>query len=376
MTEIPADHKERQAKMKTGMEPQWIRNATDNRAWFERYQRENRNVDMDTELKGILKDKIAVIVGSGPSLDTYGELLPYLQKNGAFIMCGASNAAAVKYYMEGKSPDVISAFDSSPVVSSQLASCSFSKTPFLLVRPITHPSVLKHWHTLYGRKVAWQHPINNQSQFLTNVLPYMYPEIKIGAMSMGCTPNNLLSLATYMGAKRVLLLGVDFAFKDIRENESPVTTYRGASRKEWRNGKQLSWSSESGILCTKQEQLAGNFRGKELIFMDGVATTKEMLEYKLAFMMLQMMDKMPVTRIGTMEDATLLNNIPMSSPDAAEIMTRCNDETDLVNTNAREAAQRRALKYLQKQGYTIGEGGALSWTDPNAKKARRWWQRK
>ena len=150
------------------------------------------------------KNKPAIIIGSGPSLD---KALPLLKNWKGAIFAATSNALSlVKHERE---PDYINAFDSHWGLFSHVEGYEWKNT-ILLTHPYAEPKTIKwwKWKKLYYRRYYVG------LEFSEVILPLLYPWIKIGIRVTGCVVNSNYSIASFMGFNPVFLVGVDFGWKD------------------------------------------------------------------------------------------------------------------------------------------------------------------
>ena len=180
----------------------------------------------------------AMILGSGPSLD---EAAPLLKdwKNPIF---SSTSTAFVPVRWERK-PDYMCAFDSLwSLYNKHLyldKKYSWEGTT-LFTHPNAEPLMIKawKWNKYYYRRVFAGH------EFFELTFPMMFPWIKVGLTFSGCVVNNAVSLAIFLGFNPIVLVGVDFGWRDDAKTKAT----------NWYPEKG-EWSQEANAPLDKNRQL-------------------------------------------------------------------------------------------------------------------------
>lgn len=145
-------------------------------------------------LRGVLSGITAVVLAAGPSLETF---LPWVKLHRKDLLVIAVSRVCDYLYEQHITPDVVVHADPRDL-SVDVAKGIFNFTDSLLAYPAAaNPALVGQWP---GDKVL----VDQDS-----ILEQAYPDAK-SIQSYGVTVSNLaIDLAAYMGASRVILLGVD-----------------------------------------------------------------------------------------------------------------------------------------------------------------------
>lgn len=260
----------------------WVRNmALNAKAIEDDYQRDGDLIQAHKMTFPHIKDpKIAVVCGSGSSLDDYAHLLKDFP---GIVICGASNASTV--LAAGRTPDVIMALDSGVGTSFHLMGVPFDDFGATLVCSTSiHPDVPKmfpknrKWFTsIVQMHRGANHPFNVFSHML-------FPYIQSFMFQAGCTANgeilfcNLLEEMTGTKFDAIYLLGVDFAYK---QEHTRCRAYK------YENGAFVQrdiFTSSTAIQTSARVVRAAN----------GMVTDDVMLEYKRSLLTAWVITKLPL----------------------------------------------------------------------------------
>ena len=217
----------------------------------------------------------AVIVGSGPSLD---KSAPLLEKWEGAVFCCGSNANIARRWHAG--PDYVCVFDAGPTVVQQLQDLHWDDT-MLITHPSVHPSVLDFWKW-ERRYYIMRHFGHNWFEAATPIAfgdhPYFRtmglkpPAIGTAILNAGCTVNNAVQVANFIGYNPLFLIGVDCGYP---EGVHRCTMWKKNAKKEW------IAVPPTPLPEARTKHLSDN----------GVITTEEQIEYKLALMAIWRLDR-------------------------------------------------------------------------------------
>lgn len=203
-------------------------------------------------------NKPAIILGSGPSLD---EAAKYLKDWKHDIFAATSNAlVAVKW---GREPEYICAFDSHWGLFEHLNSYDWKKA-VLLTHPYAEPKTIKWWK---GKRLYYRRYYEG-FEFSEVILPLMYPWIRIGIRVTGCVVNNAISIANFWRYSPLILVGVDFSWKEGWHDRAMQYTLN----------KDGTWNEIPPNLPTTEEQFAE--RKQMTKEVDGYYTLKSWISFK------------------------------------------------------------------------------------------------
>jgi hypothetical protein len=244
---------ERNKGILKGWLPYWVRNAFEN---FGTIVEESKSMNMCVSTIRAKDRGPAVILGSGPSLD---EVAPLLGDWKGAIFCSGSNAMIPTRW--GHQPEYICIFDGGDTMYPKLIGYDWSGS-MLLCNPSISPLILKNWKW-DKRYYLMRH---QGVQWFDEILPLAFgdfmrftwqapPCIMIGVGNAGCTANNEIQLANYLGYGPLFLLGVDFGYPGEKERCTRWVKENG----EWHDIGPEVYSdrklhkSDNGILTTEEQ---------------------------------------------------------------------------------------------------------------------------
>jgi len=242
--------------------PYWVTNAFQNyRTIMDEAAQRNVCVSM---LQGKGKGKPAVIIGSGPSLDLTAPLLG--DWKGAVFSCGSNALIPTRW---GHQPEYICVFDAGDSLYPKMLGMNW-KGSTLLTHPSASPLIVKNWkwdkyyYLMMHYGIQWFEEVQplafGDFARFENEAP---PRIKIMVGNAGCTVNNAIQLASFMGFNPLFLLGVDCGYPEGKER---------ATRWEFIDGE---WKDLGPDVYTDR---------KLHISDNGILTTEEQIEYKGAML--------------------------------------------------------------------------------------------
>ncbi len=290
-----------------------IRNSGVLRSWFQRwvwasyanYDHIEKEIIRDKKNFSLIKHhkehdgEPAIIVGAGISLE---KLIPLLKDWKGIIFAPESMASTLKYY--GHQPEYICLFDAGQTAWDLfLAEYNWSGSTL-----VTHPSadpkaigkwkwnkiyyLMMHFAKLYampdieGKKLPEiEKEIKEQLMgfdFFENILPSIYSFIGASILNAGCVVNNAIEVANFMGYGPLFLCGVDFGFKNW------IDRYPQVKRID------ECWKKDDLRIVEHEEngETIGIPIGREIIISNnGIPTTEENAEYKLALMSVYKLDR-------------------------------------------------------------------------------------
>ena len=313
--------------------PRWVINTFLNHPRiYDEFQRRDMSVD---SLPRARRGEPAVIIGSGPSLD---KTAPLLRNWHGKVFSTLSNAIVAARW--GHKPDYICNFDAG---ANFFEIRNYDWTGSMLVtHPAVDPKVLDAWD---GRGWKWnkryylmmhlgQQWFDTVGPIVFGGTPY-YPgeapvDIRIAFANAGCTVNNEIQLANWLGYSPLFLIGVDFGFPGNqmrctgwrwhdhnREWMEALEPLRITREKRWQEYRKASWRMPGEKLHrlatakkVEQEwrekpahpQTAGHWEKIEPPAMsdlrrplhranNGVLTTEVQIEYKIAMLTVYGLDK-------------------------------------------------------------------------------------
>ena len=231
----------------------------------------------------------AMIVGAGPSFD---KAAPLLKKWKGAIFAPESMAHTCAYY--GRVPEFIGLYDAHPAVwDNHFEGYDFSESTLL-----THPAVAEKAIELFpGPRIYYTmlhipqpdysvfHPnmqlkemytiVKRQqfgSDFFEDINPILFPYIGASILNSGCVVNNMIQCAHYMGYDPLVLSGVDFG-------------YAGG----W--DRCTGWHMTDGEWVKKPNSRTEDNGRAIRVAENGVQTSEEQIEYKIAMMAVYGVDK-------------------------------------------------------------------------------------
>jgi hypothetical protein len=242
--------------------PYWVMNAFMNHSIIMN-EAAQKNVCVSM-LQGKGKGKPAVIVGSGPSLDLTAPLLGNWK--GAVFACGSNALIPTRW---GHQPEYICVFDAGDSLYPKMLGWDW-KGSTLLTHPSASPLIIKNWKWDKYYYLMMHYGI----QWFEEIQPLAYgdftrfeneapPRIKIMVGNAGCTVNNAIQLASFMGFNPLFLIGVDCGYPEGKERCTRWEFIDG----EWRD-------LGPDVYTDRKLHVADN----------GVLTTEEQIEYKAALL--------------------------------------------------------------------------------------------
>jgi hypothetical protein len=248
--------------------PIWVRNAFEN---YDHIMNEAKSQHMCISSLGKVKDRPAVIVGSGPSLDKTAPLLK--DWKGAVFACGSNALIPTRW---GHQPEYICVFDGGDTLYPKLMGYDW-KGSMLLCHPSISPLILKSWKW----EKRYYLMVHYGIQWFDEIQPLAYgdymrfqwqtpPCIMRGIANAGCTSNNAIQLANYLGYGPLFLIGVDLGYPEGKER----CTRWVFQDNQW---KDIGPDSYNDRKLHKAD--------------NGVLTTEEQIEYKSAMMAVYKWDK-------------------------------------------------------------------------------------
>lgn len=317
MKELPGEklqqtHMERNSHILRAWYPRWVSNTAENYA--SRIIENDFKANGDKSINGIPKHtgEPAIIVGSGPSLD---KSAPFLKDWKGAIFCSASNSKVLKKH--GRDPDYMCVFDANRDCFSQLDGVEWPNTTLLshiAIAPevydywkwnkyyymMLHPGdavsicipksdeIFKDWkkhdngsYTIPGIDGNNMHVIERDDNYLLNlkfeekwfteIQRMLFPYVNTGILNAGCTVNNAIEIAAFLGYGPLYLVGVDFGF--------PNDVFR-CTNYDYVDG---SWVDVETPPINPMRQLH--------ISDNGIKTFEEQIEYKNAMFAVYKIDK-------------------------------------------------------------------------------------
>jgi len=236
--------------------------------------------------KGRIKRGPAIILGAGPSLDKNIELL---KKSKMPVMLSETLVGLCKH--EGIRTDYIYNYDAGHHWEAFLEGYDVADDT-LVTHPGVDTDVIENWP---GKKIYYLMNHISQvepdsmkdgmtleeivqiikkqifgSELFEAVNPTLYPMISTTILNAGCVVNNILQVANFMGFGPFFLVGVDFGFPG---DQNRARTWSHNSTDD-------TWESQEPKFGMTDE-IAGRVLH---IANNGVQTTEEQMEYKLALM--------------------------------------------------------------------------------------------
>jgi len=216
----------------------------------------------------------AVIVGSGPSLDKTAPLLG--EWTGA-VFCAGSNAKIAARY--GHKPEYVVVFDGGVSVVKQLRDFDWSGTT-LITHPAAHPQVVKEWsgerryYLMMHPGHPWfeeTNPIAFGNFDMTARYGLKSPYVKVAILNAGCTAVNAIQIAHFLGHDPLFLIGVDFGYPNWVDRATAWDLVDG------------EWKSTAPYVGPRDRPMH--------MSDNGIPTTEEQIDYKLALMAVWKIDK-------------------------------------------------------------------------------------
>lgn len=319
-------HEERNQGILRGWYSRWVWNAATNfahirREFLVRGQNNSLFVDKDKH-----RGEPAIIVGSGPSLE---KAAPHLRKWRGAIFCSASNALMVRRWA-GRNPDYLCIFDANRSWDAYLKGNDWRGTT-LITHPSIEPKTMRRWpsHRRYylmmhipriDRAALKQHTDGNKmdlddfanfikrqhfgTELFENINPTLFPMIQTVILNAGCTANNAIQCADFMGYDPLFLCGIDFGFPNGRvrttgwRRKSLWQIVRDAAvgpspqpndvPKDMLTRRFSTWRAEHSW---NRPNSTDRYRRRQHRSENGILTTEEQIEYKIAMFSIMKIDK-------------------------------------------------------------------------------------
>ncbi len=154
------------------------------------------------DLRGILKDKTALITSAGPSLGKNIEKIKKYRDKFVIFSIGAAYKTLVN---NGIQPDFLSIIEPRNTIG-QIEGLDISNVS-LILEPATNPNI---WELPAKRKILFLSKENFINDWLSGSLGLNNSQLKIFGTVSYCS----LLAAQFMGAKNIVLIGEDLAYSD------------------------------------------------------------------------------------------------------------------------------------------------------------------
>lgn len=152
-------------------------------------------------LKDLIKDMPALVVSGGPSLNKNIDLIHKLKNKALIIALGTTLKPLLKH---GIIPDIVIAIDPAPLQVKYFDNIDIPKEIFFVTTNVFNPRALTYWRG----PSFWINDGTSYVRFLDTISNYHRPSIYLGmTVAHGAT-----SLAYYMGANPVILVGQDLSY--------------------------------------------------------------------------------------------------------------------------------------------------------------------
>lgn len=241
--------------------PFWITNTFLN---YQTIVKESAAKNMSILALPRVKNTPAVILGSGPSLD---DVAPLLKDWKYPIFASGSNITVPTKW--GHQPEYVCVFDAGDSMYPKMHGYDWNGT-MMLCHPSISPKILQSWKW----EKAYYLMLHFGHAWFDEVMPIAFsdftrypneapPQIMVGIGNAGCTVNNEIQLAHFLGYDPLFLVGVDFGYPG---NKSRATRY------DWVNGEWKDVGPDE--YADRKMHVADN----------GVLTTEEQIEYKSALL--------------------------------------------------------------------------------------------
>jgi len=306
-----------------------VRNSGVLRSWFNRwvwasyanYDHIEKEMVRDKKNYSLIKHhkkhtgEPAIIIGAGISLE---KLIPLLKDWKGVIFAPESMASTLKYY--GHQPEYVCLFDGNLTAWDLFFAGYNWKGSTLVTHPSVDPKVIEKWkwnkiyyimmhfaklHSIPETDTKSVAEVEKEVKeqllgfdFFENILPAVYKEIGASILNAGCVVNNAIEVANFMGYGPLFLCGVDFGFKDwIDRYPQMKKVSLIKNKKRWWGSIQWvvnRWKKDDLRIVSHEEdgETVGIPIGREIIMSDnGIPTTDEQSEYKLALMSVYKLDR-------------------------------------------------------------------------------------
>jgi hypothetical protein len=177
-------------------------------------------------LKGVLKDRPAIVLGAGPSLSSQLEKIKELQ-NWIYII--AVDTALEPLLAFGIEPDLVVTLDAQFFNILDFHSCLLGTTrkthPILVADLMVYPKIIRSWKgPLYFSKTVINEGIHSDSHPIISELENSFGTI--GSLKCGgSVTTTAIDLAQHLGAFPVLLAGCDLSFTGYSTHVSSSSPY-------------------------------------------------------------------------------------------------------------------------------------------------------
>lgn len=214
------------------------------------------------------RDMPIFVVGNGPSLDNEIEYLKSVQDEVIVVSCGTSLKSLWK---NGITPDFHAEVEQNKCtysIISQISDRSYLKRINYLAPVSTHPETA----ALFKHHYAMLTSFSGSMQFFANLKEKVGIEPVLPFLPVPTVTNFAVSSLLKLGFKRLVLIGVDFGFKDVNYHHSKDSLYyKGdgeelVSYEESMGEKLLVRGNFEPFVYTKPEfQLAAKNLGKSVL---------------------------------------------------------------------------------------------------------------
>ena len=197
----------------------WMKNIIDTSP----YIIGKRSIDA---LKGVLKDRPAIVLGAGPSLSSQLEMIAELHK---WIYIIAVDTALEPLLTVGIEPDFIVTLDAQFFnildFHSYLLRTIHKTGPILVADLMVYPKIIRNWKgPLYFSKTTINEDNHNDLHPLISGLENSFGNV--GSLRCGgSVTTTAIDLALHLGAIPVLLAGCDFSFTGYATHVSSSSPY-------------------------------------------------------------------------------------------------------------------------------------------------------
>ncbi len=152
-------------------------------------------------LKDLIQDRPAIVVSGGPSLNKNIELIHKLKNKALVIALGTTLKPLLK---RGIVPDIVIAIDPAPAQVKYFDNIDIPKDIFLVTTNVFNPRALIYWKG----PSFWINDGSPYVRFLDSISGYFKSRIYMGMT----VAHAATSLAYYMGANPVILVGQDLSY--------------------------------------------------------------------------------------------------------------------------------------------------------------------
>ena len=223
----------------------WLINAVENYEVIKKRMKEG-TLESLGELTNVHKDRPAVVIGSGPTLEM---CLPYLKdfiaKTNAVVYCGMSNIGIL---IENTIiPDYMCVYDCRDYPDDARFGIAGLKEVLAEIPLITMPEISRKMIEFWPGKIymfmrgtaARDHHI--YTHYLMEFLPLIYvrnpfieKKLKLGLFNIGCVANIEAVASAQLGADPIYLVGVNYGYPDQKLHANPsVKTAEGWGKSDY-----------------------------------------------------------------------------------------------------------------------------------------------